>query len=147
MEFFKKDPLEESFMRLAENDFYEIVTREVMNEQVIAGIWGRAFSDAEGDTNKAKALYIKYRVQDLKDRSIVELAKRESIKREKQNVKEGIAPNDNLISLTDEEEQEVYNLIYSLRKKNISATTKEDLDNIPEDCLTSAPMEQISGIA
>jgi hypothetical protein len=147
LEFFKKDPLEESFMRLAENDFYEIVTREVMNEQVIAGIWGRAFSDAEGDTNKAKALYIKYRVQDLKDRSIVELAKRESIKREKQNVKEGIAPNDNLISLTDEEEQEVYNLIYSLRKKNISATTKEDLDNIPEDCLTSAPMEQISGIA
>lgn len=32
-----------------------------MNEEVIAGIWGRAFSDVEGDQEKAKALYIKYR--------------------------------------------------------------------------------------
>ena len=57
MKFFDKDPLEETFMRLAENELYEVVTKEVMQGQVIAGIWGRAFSDVEGDMDNAKALY------------------------------------------------------------------------------------------
>jgi hypothetical protein len=133
LEFFNKDPLEETFMRLAENELYEIVTREVMSEQVIAGIWGRAFSDAEGDLDKSKALYIKYRVQDLKDRSIVELAKSESLKRERPDVEYESKSNDDLTPLTDEEVQETFSLIASLRNKKISVTTKEDLDEIPED--------------
>jgi hypothetical protein len=133
LEFFKKDPLEDSFMRLAENELYEIVTREVMNEQVVAGIWGRAFSDAEGATDKSKALYIKYRVQDLKDRSIVELAKSENLKRERPNLKYESKPNDDLTPLIDEEEQELIKLIYSLRNKNISVTTEEELDEMLED--------------
>ena len=56
MKFFDKDPLEETFMRLAENELYEVVTKEVMQEHVVAGIWGRAFSDVEGNMDKAKAL-------------------------------------------------------------------------------------------
>jgi len=71
MKFLKKDPLDSSVQRLAENELFEIVTQEIMNEEVIAGVWGRAFSDTEGDFNKSKALYIKCRVQDLKDKSLV----------------------------------------------------------------------------
>ncbi len=71
MKFFKTDPLEKAFLRLAENELYEVVTLEVMNEQVMPGIWGKAFSHSEGDMEKSKALYIKYRVQDLMDRAIV----------------------------------------------------------------------------
>jgi hypothetical protein len=71
MKFFQKDPFGESVQRMEENELYEIVTKEVMNEEVVAGIWGRAFSDTEGDEQKAKALYINYRVQDLKDRATV----------------------------------------------------------------------------
>jgi hypothetical protein len=72
MKFLMNDPFKGSSKRLAENELYEIVTKEVMNEEVMAGIWGKAFADTEGDEQKAKALYIKYRVQDLKDRVIVE---------------------------------------------------------------------------
>ena len=71
MKFFKKDPFGESIQRMEETELFEIVTKEVMNEEVIAGIWGKAFADTEGDEQKAKALYIRYRVQDLKDRVIV----------------------------------------------------------------------------
>ena len=31
MKFFDKDPLEETFMRLAENELYEVVTEEVFH--------------------------------------------------------------------------------------------------------------------
>jgi len=82
MKFFDKDPLEETFMRLAENELYEVVTKEVMQEQVVAGIWGRAFSDVEGDMDKAKALYIKYRVQDLKDRAVMSQVQTEQAREE-----------------------------------------------------------------
>lgn len=36
---------------------------ELANNQQNAAIWARAFADAEGDESKAKALYIRYRVQ------------------------------------------------------------------------------------
>lgn len=134
MKFFKKDPFEESFMRLAENELYEIVANEVLNEQVMAGIWGRAFSDAEGNTEKSKALYIKYRVQDLKDRSVVELAKSENQKNAKSvKVKKVQKLNDDIQPLNEGEKQEAVNLISSIRKKKISDQTVEDLDDYERD--------------
>jgi len=140
LKFFKKDPLEETFMRLAENELYEIVAMEVANEQVMPGIWGKAFSDTEGNMEKSRALYIKYRVQDLKDKAILELAKNESVKYESvntkgesENVKYENKLNHDLVPLTEAEEQEAIDLIASLRKKKISATTKDELDEYLED--------------
>ena len=56
MKFFKQDPLENAISRLKENQIYEIVTLEVMNEEVMPGVWGKAFSDSEGNIEKTKAL-------------------------------------------------------------------------------------------
>ena len=127
-------------MRLAENELYEIVAMEVANEQVMAGIWGKAFSDTEGNMEKSKALYIKYRVQDLKDKAILELAKNESIKnesknvkRENKNVKYENKLNHDLLPLTEAEEREAIDLIASLRKNKISATTKDEFDEYLQD--------------
>ena len=114
MKFFEKDPLEETFMRLAENELYEVVAKEVLNEIFMAGIWGRAFSDTEGNAEKAKALYINYRVQDLKDRCLMELSSsnnnnsRDNNNSGQRNVD---YRNDDLARLTKEQEDEEIYLI------------------------------------
>ena len=38
---------------------------EIENERTVPGLWAKAFSDAEGDIQKQKALYIRYRVKTL----------------------------------------------------------------------------------
>jgi hypothetical protein len=45
-----------------EEQFYEVAAREVSEEKLAQGTWGKAFSLAAGDDQKAKALYIKLRV-------------------------------------------------------------------------------------
>ena len=52
-------------MAFPEDAFYEIATREVTANRLAAAIWGRAFSDSDGDMVKAQALYIKLRVEQL----------------------------------------------------------------------------------
>ena len=46
--------------------YWERVSEEIKNGQRIDSLWIRAFSDADGDTNKANARYIKLRVEQLK---------------------------------------------------------------------------------
>ena len=50
-----------------EQDFYEIATREVAEKNLVAGVYGKAFSEALGDTQVALALYIRLRVEQLKE--------------------------------------------------------------------------------
>jgi hypothetical protein len=49
----------------AQVDYWEQVSDEIKNGKRIDSLWMRAFSDADGDSNKANARYIKLRVQQL----------------------------------------------------------------------------------
>lgn len=50
-----------------DNDLFEMAAQEVSNHAVMKGIMARAFSDALGEKDKSVALYIKYRVANLKE--------------------------------------------------------------------------------
>lgn len=49
----------------SEDEFYEAVARELQGNLVKPGLWTKAFAQADGETGKARALYIRYRVQEL----------------------------------------------------------------------------------
>ncbi len=53
--------------RLSEIELYELVAEEIVNNQQSKGLWAKAIADAEGELEKAKALYIKLRVQMIMD--------------------------------------------------------------------------------
>jgi hypothetical protein len=53
--------------RLSEIQLYELVAEEIANNQQSRGLWVKAISDTEGNHEKAKALYIKLRVEMIKD--------------------------------------------------------------------------------
>jgi hypothetical protein len=46
--------------------FYEIALDEIIQNKPIKAILGKAMSDAMGDDNKLKSLYVKYRVEQMK---------------------------------------------------------------------------------
>lgn len=58
--------------RLTEVQLYELVAKEIENNRQSKGLWAKAFADTEGDFEKAKALYIKLRVQMIKDELVEE---------------------------------------------------------------------------
>jgi len=49
-----------------ENLLYEQVWDEIENNNKIKSLWSRAFANSNGNLEQTKALYIKYRVEDLK---------------------------------------------------------------------------------
>ncbi len=53
--------------RLIEEQFYEQVVSELSNGKKRDGLWAKALADSKGSEEKAKALYIQYRVQSIKD--------------------------------------------------------------------------------
>ena len=52
-----------------ENDdlLYEYVIDELEEDSLIKGLWAKAIAHSEGNNDKAKSLYIQYRVQSIKD--------------------------------------------------------------------------------
>lgn len=50
-----------------EESWYEIATNEVLEDKPIKAILGKAFSEAMGDKEKIRSLYIKYRVAQLRE--------------------------------------------------------------------------------
>lgn len=54
---------------MAANDqyFYDLAAEEIRGNQMHQGLWLRAFSDTNGEPMKAHALYVKYRVETLKE--------------------------------------------------------------------------------
>ncbi len=54
---------------------YEEVARELHAKTMVPGVWARAFADAGADSDKAQAIYIKYRVAQLVE--VAELQKRD----------------------------------------------------------------------
>jgi hypothetical protein len=55
--FTEMDPVEEKL--------YEIIAQEIAEKRMKGGLYAKAFADASGDKDKALALYIKLRFQDL----------------------------------------------------------------------------------
>ena len=53
--------------RLAEERLYEIVALEIKNDELRDGLWAKALSEAKGNSDEAKGIYIKLRVQSLID--------------------------------------------------------------------------------
>jgi hypothetical protein len=52
--------------KIPDEAYYAQAAHEVKNKIISEGLWAKAWSDAEGDEVKAQALYIKYRVEDLR---------------------------------------------------------------------------------
>jgi len=50
------------------DDHWEQAFKEVNGGERVATIWTRAFSEADGDENKSKALYLKYRINQLESK-------------------------------------------------------------------------------
>lgn len=69
---FKKFKAGLSAQRLIDEKLYELVAAEMSNDDIKIGLWTKATADAEGNENKIKALYIKYRVQAMQDEAKIE---------------------------------------------------------------------------
>ena len=50
-----------------ENELYEIVAKEIRSGTLVDGLYTRAFSEADGNKDKARARYIKLRVEQLNE--------------------------------------------------------------------------------
>ena len=70
--------------RLAEEMLYAEAMREIEQGIRRDGLWGKAIADSEGDDKKAKGLYLKLRVQALKDE--LEVVRKERIAEEKERI-------------------------------------------------------------
>ena len=53
--------------RQNEEALYEIVAAEMAVRKIKKGLWAKAYAQCEGDQNRTRALYVKLRVQALKD--------------------------------------------------------------------------------
>jgi hypothetical protein len=49
-----------------DDQLYDIVAKEIRSESLVEGLYTRAFAEADGDKEKAKARYIKLRFQQLR---------------------------------------------------------------------------------
>ena len=50
-----------------EEEIYELISEEIESSSTKKGLWTKAFSESEGDEQKTRALYIKYRINQIKD--------------------------------------------------------------------------------
>ena len=62
-----KLPEKEDSTAMNDDAFYDEVAKELESNNLISGVWTRAFAEADGDENRARAIYIKLRVAKLLD--------------------------------------------------------------------------------
>lgn len=70
--------------RLLEESLYLQVVEELAAGHRRDGLWAKAIVNTDGDEQKAKALYIKYRVQSILDEAAVEAEKEAELEEVKQ---------------------------------------------------------------
>ncbi len=58
---------------------YEFVAAELANSMLKQGLWTKALSDAEWDESKAKSLYVKMRVAQLRSELLAQVAKQQAL--------------------------------------------------------------------
>lgn len=66
--------------RLIEEQLYAQVAEELASGNLCDGLWIKAISESDGSEFKAKSLYIRYRVQAIKDETVVASRLREAQK-------------------------------------------------------------------
>ena len=64
-----KDTIQGKMIQARTNDelLYEYVLEEIENDIMSKGLWGKALANSGGNTEKAKSMYLQYRVQAIKD--------------------------------------------------------------------------------
>ena len=50
---------------MPEDAFYDEVAKELQDKKLVPGVWAKAFEQAGGELERARVLYIKYRVEQL----------------------------------------------------------------------------------
>src|SRR5690554_3859661 len=71
MGFFDSIRRSVALSRVEEEQKYKFVLEEFESGVIREGLWGKAVADSQGDEQKTKALYFKYRVRSLDDDGIV----------------------------------------------------------------------------
>lgn len=64
---FEKFRKNQAVHRLIEEQLYEQALAELDSGQLRSGLWAKALADSSGDEQKVRGLYLKYRVQAMKD--------------------------------------------------------------------------------
>ncbi len=63
-DYFKQKAIDN---RANDDILYEYVLEEMENGTIVKGSWAKALANSDGDNNKANSIYMKYRVQTIKD--------------------------------------------------------------------------------
>jgi hypothetical protein len=75
---FKKSVTESAaLLRVQEEKFYEVVSAEIDRGERRPGLWAKALANCGSSESEASALYLKYRVQSLKDELILKRSRDE----------------------------------------------------------------------
>lgn len=64
---FEKFRRKSAAARLQEEQLYEQVIQELSRGEKRAGLWAKALANCDGSEQRAESLYIRYRVQSIKD--------------------------------------------------------------------------------
>jgi hypothetical protein len=69
-----------------DDELYSQVAQELQAKEMVPGVWTRAFAEAGGELDKARALYIKFRVAQLTESRVqrLEEQRQEALKATKQ---------------------------------------------------------------
>ena len=67
--------------RLSDDDLFERALDEVQNKKMVKAVWARALSESDGNEKKAEALYLKLRVQQIKDKKLLSAQKKRAEKK------------------------------------------------------------------
>jgi hypothetical protein len=70
----KNGSYDETVERFVEENLYAQVADELLQGKQLDSLWAKALADCDGNEEKSRAFYIKYRVQSLKDEAILAAA-------------------------------------------------------------------------
>jgi len=91
--------------REKESEFFAKALKEIEDDKKDPADWARAFSEADGETEKAKALYIKQRVATLTDKFIAEKEDRLEAEEEERRVRLEAEEEERRVRIKAEEEE------------------------------------------
>ena len=83
-----------------EEEIYELISEEIESDSTKKGLWTKAYSDSEGDESKTKALYIKYRFDQIKQAQ-PQVDQETIVKDDEEKVAEEKVSNEYKIKLSD----------------------------------------------
>jgi len=123
------EPEPEVEKHMNEEEIYELISQEIDNDEKKKGLWTKAFSEAEGDENKAKALYIKYRFYQIQDglTVVVKESNKEIVEKQKQKNQGGKNREESLGSVSPLKNEEFKNRVKNLRKMQRDTTESEKI--------------------